>query len=191
MTLIAKRFLPGALLIAAGFALVGCPKAKGPAPETETTEAAPAVTETPALEGVSAPMMEVGTQWSTSPDFIETVYFDYMKAELTEASRMSLKKNAAVLKGALKSAPSLKIRVEGHCDDRGTLEYNMVLSERRAKAVRDYYASLGVAKAALSTIPYGEERPVCTEGNEDCWWRNRRGETTLKAGSAVKIPLPQ
>ncbi len=93
--------------------------------------------------------------------------------------------------GVLKAQPSVKVRVEGHCDDRGTLEYNLALGERRATAVRGYYATLGVSKAALSTISYGEERPVCTEVDDDCWAQNRRGETTLKAATAVRVPLAQ
>ncbi|MBL0058618.1 MAG: OmpA family protein [Elusimicrobia bacterium] len=170
-----------------GLALTGCPK-KGPAPEAaapeEKTEVAPVDEAMPAT-----PSVDVGTDWSTAPGVLDTINFDYMKADLTPEARASLKKNAAVLKTIRKTASGVKIRVEGHCDDRGTLEYNMALGQRRANAVRDYYATLGVAKAALSTISYGEERPVCTEASDDCWARNRRGETTLKAATAVQVPL--
>ena len=168
-----------------GFALSGCPKAKPPVME----EPEPVAEVTPVEVVPMVPTLDVGTSFATAPSFLDAVYFDYMKAELTQASRMSLQKNASILKTALASTPALKIRIEGHADDRGTLEYNMALGERRAKAVKDYYASLGVAKSALSTISYGEERPVCTDAGEDCWWRNRRGETTLKAGTPVQIPL--
>jgi peptidoglycan-associated lipoprotein len=101
-----------------------------------------------------------------------------------------LKKNAAALKAVQKAATGLKVRVEGHCDDRGTLEYNMALGQRRAKAVRDYYATLGVTKSALDTISFGEERPVCTEASEECWAQNRRGETTVKASNPIVVPVP-
>ncbi len=190
MNSIKKVLLPSLMLSFFGFALTGCPKAKGPAPETVVSEPTPeAVVETPAIPGV--PTVNVGTDFATAPEFLDTVTFDYMKADLTAPSRASLKKNAGVLKTVLKAAPSVKVRVEGHCDDRGTLEYNMALSQRRAKVVRDYYATLGVSKAVLDTIPYGEERPLCTEATEECWARNRRSETTLKSATPVQIPLPK
>lgn len=177
-------------LVLMGWGLSGCPKAKGPVSETPPVE-------TPAEEAAAseetmapaAPMVDLGTDYATAPDFLDPVYFEYMRAELTESARAGLKKNAGILKEILKAQPSVKIRVEGHCDDRGTLEYNLALGERRAMALRGYYATLGVPKTALSTISYGEERPVCTRADEDCWSNNRRGETTLKASKAVQVPL--
>jgi len=183
-----KVFFPSLALALFGLALTGCPKAKGPAPET----AAPVV-EAPPVETPKAPAVptvNVGTDFATAPGFLDTVTFEYLKAELTPPARTSLKKNAEVLKTILKAAPSVKVRVEGHCDDRGTLEYNMALGQRRAKAVRDYYATLGIPKASLDTISYGEERPLCTDATEECWARNRRGETTLKSAAPVQVPLP-
>lgn len=178
-------------LTSLGFLLSGCPKAKGPAvePPPMEEEAVAPDSETPVDAAGSA--LDIGTDFAAVPGVLESVSFAYMSAELSDMARASLKKNASVLKNVLKAQPSVKIRVEGHCDDRGTLEYNLALGERRATAVRGYYATLGVAKAALSTISYGEERPVCTEADDDCWAQNRRGETTLKAATAVRVPLAQ
>jgi len=71
----------------------------------------------------------------------------------------------------------VKVQVAGHCDQRGTVEYNLALGQRRSKAVRDYYRSLGVAGHRVATISYGEEKLLCQEEDEACWGRNRRGET--------------
>lgn len=183
------KFFLSLTLMSMGLFLTGCPKAKGPAvePPPVEEEAAAPDTETPMDAAGSA--LEIGTDFSAAPGVLDSVQFSYMSAELSDLARASLKKNAAILKAVLKAQPSVKIRVEGHCDDRGTLEYNLALGERRAAAVRSYYGTLGVARTALSTISYGEERPVCTEADDDCWAQNRRGETTLKAASAVRVPL--
>lgn len=183
------KFFLSLTLMSMGLFLTGCPKAKGPVvePPPVEEEAAAPDTETPMDAAGSA--LEIGTDFSAAPGVLDSVQFSYMSAELSDLARASLKKNAAILKAVLKAQPSVKIRVEGHCDDRGTLEYNLALGERRAAAVRSYYGTLGVARTALSTISYGEERPVCTEADDDCWAQNRRGETTLKAASAVRVPL--
>lgn len=179
--------LPLSLAVFGGL-LSGCPKAKGPAVEPEKTDAVQAEVEpAPAPMG---PTVNVGTDFAGAPGVLAAVNFDYMSAELSPEARAALKKNAATLKAVQKAASGLKVRVEGHCDDRGTLEYNMALGQRRAKAVRDYYATLGVAKASLDTISYGEERPVCSDSSEACWATNRRGETTIKASKPIVVPVP-
>jgi len=76
--------------------------------------------------------------------------------------------------------PSRAIVVEGHCDERGTREYNLGLGERRANAVKDYLVSLGVPASRVRTISYGKERPVCVASNENCWSRNRRGVSVVQ-----------
>lgn len=184
------------LILAAlvGGALVACPKAKKPSTEAESPEMEAPITSTDTVSGMESgmsggPAADIGTEWAALPGVLEAVYFDYMGANLNDAARASLKKNAATLKLILKTAPTARVRVEGHADERGTLEYNLALGERRASAVRDYYASLGIARSVLSTISYGEERPACTEASESCYGQNRRGETTLRASAAVSVPL--
>ena len=70
--------------------------------------------------------------------------------------------------------------VEGHCDNRGTTEYNLSLGQKRAKEVRDYYVRLGVSENSIGTISYGEENPACEEETEECWMKNRRSETKVR-----------
>lgn len=171
-----------------GMLLSGCPKAKGPAVEPEKTEEVQAEAEP--VVAPTGPTINVGTDFATAPGVLAAVNFDYLSAELSPEARAALKKNAATLKAVQKAASQLKVRVEGHCDDRGTLEYNMALGQRRAKAVKDYYATLGVAKSSLDTLSYGEERPVCSDATEDCWARNRRSETTVKASKPIVVPVP-
>lgn len=190
MSFMKKILFPGLTLFLFGFALTGCPKAKGPSPEVAAPEVVP-VAPVETVTAPAVPTVNVGTDFATAPGFLDVVNFEYMKADLTVSARANLKKNAAVLKTILKAAPGVKVRVEGHCDDRGTLEYNMALGQRRAKVVRDYYTTLGISKGVLDTISFGEERPLCSEATEDCWARNRRGETTLKSVKPVQIPLPK
>jgi len=98
------------------------------------------------------------------------VRFDYDKSDLRDGDRAILAKNAELLK----RFDFLKITVEGHCDERGSIEYNLALGERRSKAAYDYLASLGVGAERLKSVSYGKEVPLCTESNESCWARNRR-----------------
>jgi peptidoglycan-associated lipoprotein len=98
------------------------------------------------------------------------VYFEYDKAEVRESDRATLAKNAETLK----KFDFLNVTVEGHCDERGTVEYNLALGERRARSAFDYLVSLGVPADRLKTVSYGKEVPACTESNEACWQKNRR-----------------
>ena len=102
--------------------------------------------------------------------------FDYDKYDIRSDARPVLEAVAAYVK---KNA-NLSIIIEGACDDRGTNEYNLALGERRAKAARDYLATLGIASSRMSVVTYGEEKPLCTEQNENCWQRNRRAHFVAK-----------
>jgi peptidoglycan-associated lipoprotein len=99
------------------------------------------------------------------------VFFDYDKAELRDEALATLQKNADYLK----RWTSTRVNIEGHADSRGTNEYNLALGEQRASAVREYLVSLGVAGDRMEVVTKGEESPVCTEEDESCWSRNRRG----------------
>ncbi len=102
---------------------------------------------------------------------LQDVQYDYDKADLSEAARSALQKNA----DWLKRWASTRITIEGHCDSRGTNEYNLALGERRAAAARDYLVSLGIPATRIMTVSKGEESPFCTEEVESCWVQNRRG----------------
>ena len=102
---------------------------------------------------------------------LATVYFDLDSSTIRDDARAILAKNADYLK----RWTSTRISVEGHCDERGTAEYNLGLGERRATAVREYLVSLGVTGDRIAVIPKGKEAPVCTDRAESCWQQNRRG----------------
>jgi len=110
-----------------------------------------------------------------SIDEIERMNFDYDKSDIRETDRQILEKNA----GILKKFDYLKVTIEGHCDERGTVEYNLALGERRSQAAYDYLVSLGVPVERLKSVSYGKEVPLCQESAEDCWARNRRAHFTV------------
>lgn len=101
----------------------------------------------------------------------EDVYFDYDSSTLSSSVRESIRRNA----DWLSRNTGTSVEIEGHCDERGTSEYNLALGARRAKAVRDALIAQGISASRLSTVSYGEELPVCRESNDSCWQRNRRG----------------
>jgi peptidoglycan-associated lipoprotein len=105
----------------------------------------------------------------------DRVFFDTNKYDLRPDARATLDKQAAWLK----QYPKYAITVEGHCDERGTREYNMALGERRATAAKNYLVNLGVPASRIKTISYGKERPVALGHNEDAWKQNRRAVTVL------------
>ncbi len=112
---------------------------------------------------------------------LKDIGFNFDSANLSETARATLKANAEWLK----ANPSARVQIEGHCDERGTAEYNMALGAKRAQAAMDYLSTLGVAANRLSTISYGEEIPVCKEHNEDCWVKNRRARFVTSAAKSV------
>jgi len=103
---------------------------------------------------------------------LQTVYFEFDSFDLSDAARATLQANATLIK----KNPGYNVVVEGHCDERGTIEYNLALGEKRARAVMDYLASLGVAPSRLRIVSYGEERPVDPASNEAAWAKNRRAQ---------------
>lgn len=103
---------------------------------------------------------------------LQTVYFAFDSAELTPTAQQTLRSNAQWLK----SNPGYKIVIQGHCDERGTIEYNLALGERRANAVRDYMTSLGTSRNSMRVVSYGEERPAAPGHDESAWSQNRRAE---------------
>src|SRR5262245_42975593 len=109
---------------------------------------------------------------------LRDVFFAYDSWTISEEGRQTLSRDAEWMK----STPSALIKVEGHCDERGTSAYNLVLGEKRAKAARNYLVELGVSANRLSVVSYGKERPACTEHVESCYQQNRRGHLVLKTG---------
>ena len=106
---------------------------------------------------------------------LKDIFFDFDRADLRGDARDTLRANA----NWLKSNPSARVEIEGHCDERGTNEYNLALGAKRAQAAKDYLVSLGITVERLSTISYGEEIPVCQEHAESCWHQNRRARFVI------------
>jgi peptidoglycan-associated lipoprotein len=102
---------------------------------------------------------------------VRDAYFDYDKADIRPDARTALAKTADFLK----NYPRFKVTIEGHCDERGSTEYNLGLGDRRANAVKQYIVSLGVSADRINTVSFGKEKPFCMESNEACWQQNRRG----------------
>ena len=102
---------------------------------------------------------------------VRDAYFDYDKADIRPDARDALSKTADFLKGHLQ----FKVTIEGHCDERGSTEYNLGLGQRRADAVKQYLVSLGIPADRLATVSFGKEKPFCQEHAEPCWQQNRRG----------------
>lgn len=122
----------------------------------------------PSIQGV--PVTE------KSKAVLQDVHFAFDSAELDELARQILLQNAQWLK----ANPEVKIQIEGHCDERGTEEYNLALGERRAKSVRDYLISLGISSSRISIISYGESMPLDPGHNEEAWAKNRRAHFVIQ-----------
>jgi len=105
----------------------------------------------------------------------DTVYFDFDRASVRASERVKVEEVATVLKGQ----PNNMVLIEGHCDERGTEEYNRALGERRALALREYLVNLGIQAERVHTISYGEDKPADLGNNESAWAKNRRGEFIL------------
>jgi len=135
--------------------------------------------ETPTQEAVV--QQETGKAMVTSPAIgaleseLQKIYFNFDSADLSDQARAALSKNAELLA----KQPSVTLRIEGNCDERGSDEYNLALGERRAKAAKDYLVNLGVQAERLSTISYGEEKPVDPGHDEAAWAKNRRDEFVI------------
>lgn len=167
-----KRALPFILLLLFVL-LAGCGGSKVqtlPVQEPEQTEVRepePVAPAEPELE-----TRAVVEESPAVPFVLQNVYFDFDKYDLTSEALQTLADNARVLK----AYPDARIAIEGHCDERGTVEYNLALGDKRAKAAKDYLVSLGVDASQVSTISYGKEQPLDPSHSEGAWARNRRAE---------------
>ena len=114
----------------------------------------------------------------------EIVFFEYDSDEITQNAEQKLDAKAAVLR----ANPGVRLRIEGHCDQRGSTEYNLALGQRRAEAVRAYLVNLGIDGSRLSTLSYGKERPLVEGEDPDSFARNRRAEFALAGGTLTTVP---
>ena len=146
-----------------------------PAPEVAPPTAPPTVmdpTQTAVSKGVAALR-----DYLAETGLVRDVYFDFDQYELSPAARDQLAKNAEFMR----EYPNVVFSIEGHCDERGTNEYNLALGEKRASTALSYLSRLGSSTSGISTISYGEERPTCTQSAESCWYQNRRAHFLVVA----------
>jgi peptidoglycan-associated lipoprotein len=172
----------GALISAALFA-AACAGNHPKASKTDATGAAgdrPAAAPTEAARIVNGEPDVRDMNLRVVPE-LKTVSFSYDSDRLDESGRATLQANAQYLK----EHADMKVQVSGHCDQRGTVAYNLALGQRRASSVRDYYKALGVDPARVATISWGREHLLCSVAEESCWSRNRRAETLQALSAAV------
>ncbi len=162
-------------LCSVALAAVACSKKKAPMPTLADSKAAQAAA-TAAPTAAPAPVAPpaAATTLDTADFASETIYFDFDSYTVKASEADKLRKLAAVLK-ANTGAP-VKVQIEGHCDERGSNEYNLALGEKRARAIQDALAAEGVPAGTVTTISYGEERPAVEGHDEAAYSKNRRGE---------------
>ena len=173
-----RPHVPVAAVLLCALAISGCakktmvtpPQAASPPPAAAHTAPMPAPAPVPAPAPTAA---------LTAGDF-KDAYFEFDKSDLQEAARTALDADAKLLR----DHPKADIRIEGHCDERGTVEYNQALGDRRARAAQDYLEAAGASASQIETISYGKDRPFCTEHEESCWARNRCDHLVLKPNPA-------
>ena len=170
----------------------GCAKkkvaAQGPPPPSQpaaaeqqqsTTQTARTETPTPApapapQQTTRMPNAQTRARIDTLLARIEDAYFDYDKHTLRPDAIKALEADSSELRDILKDYPDYKLNIEGHCDERGSAEYNMALGQERADAAKAYLVQVGIPSAQLGTVSYGKEKPACDEHDEACWQKNRR-----------------
>ena len=177
-----RRFI--VCVMAVSLLLAGCGKKNAkvtpdtaPAPPPTQAAAPPPPTSPPPAPTMSAPEpdplsgdIESVNRYVREKGLLADVLFDYDRDELRQDARRQLENNARFIK----EYPQFKIALEGHADERGTVEYNLALGHKRANNARTFLDTMGVEEGLLQATSYGKERPVCTDTNEGCWQRNRR-----------------
>ncbi len=189
-----SRFLACAAVTALTLTFAGCakkvastPKPPPPPAQQNTSSPAPATT---ARQNTYRPAETASNGNHRMPDAatrariqdllnrIQDAYFDFDKHNLRPDAETALMADAKELTNIIKQYPDFKLTVEGHCDERGSEEYNMALGDARAKQTQEYLATLGLPGDQLRTVSFGKEKPVCSDHTEECWQKNRRAHIT-------------
>jgi peptidoglycan-associated lipoprotein len=182
-----KKLLRTGTLVAAAAALaLACspkpkpeppppPPAPAPTPTVVTLEPTPVPTPRPTPRSLEEDIKAMSLDRVSS--YLKPAFFDYDKADLRTDARDVLAANAAWLK----SHPTVAFTIEGHCDERGTAQYNLALGDRRANSAKEYLVSLGIDAGRVKTVSYGKERPFATQHDEDAWAKNRRAHFVVTA----------
>ena len=154
---------------AVAFLVIAAGCAKKPKPATDVTEEPIAQTDTTGQEAGQSDDSQAQTDQTLAAE-IEDIFFDYDKHRLRDDARRILEANARTLQ----SDPTVNLILEGHCDERGTVEYDLALGERRAQSVKSYLEQFGIDPSRVRTVSYGEERPFALGHDEPAWSQNRR-----------------
>jgi peptidoglycan-associated lipoprotein len=155
------------------------PTREAPPPPPAPSRPAPAVARTEPQAEAPAPAPRTSKALADYLNKLLDAYFDYDKADLRADAQTALNNNSGELRSLLQEFPNTKFVIEGSCDERGSAEYNLALGERRAKAAKEFLTQIGVPGERLTTISYGQERPVCTDHDENCWQKNRRAHLSV------------
>lgn len=164
-----RFFVSMGLFVTMGL-LAGCQSDSAPAPQS-----------TPAAEVAGLPADGNSTGADMEQETLarlaqsSRVHFDVDRYDLSAEAQATIRTQAALLQ----TLPAVTVTIEGHADERGTREYNLALADRRADAVRNYLAALGISSERVETVSYGKERPDCADASESCWAVNRRGVTVV------------
>jgi peptidoglycan-associated lipoprotein len=178
------------ILVLSVLTLYGCPKSAdvSSAPEPQKVEQAPAksaediaaekaaaekrAAEAAAAAAKAAEEEKARETAAKSAAGLQPIYFDFDKSFVRDDAKAVIKANADYLK----AKPKVKVRIEGNCDERGTIEYNQALGQRRAASAKKYLADLGITRERIALLSYGKEKSVCSESAEGCWQKNRRDD---------------
>jgi peptidoglycan-associated lipoprotein len=165
------------VIVSMAFFSTACKKKKPPVIEPPTTDQGQMTTDTmtehppkEVVPGTEGNLVEITIDEITRQ--FQPVFFDFNKSDIREDQISALQNNASILK----KNPNVSVLIEGHCDERGTVEYNLALGDRRAKAAQEYLVSLGIAENRTSVISYGKSRPFAEGHDEDAWRLNRRDQ---------------
>lgn len=162
------------ILVLTMFSFYGCATKKTGTTEA-VTETVPSVNDQPANQGIVFDLNTDSDSGKAGP--FQSVYFDYESHALSSGTKATLDANAEVLK----TFKNLEVQIEGHCDERGGVQFNLALGDRRAKSVRDYLVALGIDAKRITTISFGKERPVAFGHDDLSWGKNRRANFVITA----------
>ena len=168
-----RRFVFLALIVSLSmFVFWGCPKKADVTSTEPQTESAPVAQDNAATETTSATKAGSKERAAMAAAGLQPIYFDFDKSFVRNDAKSIMKANAEWLK----ANPTVKVKIEGNCDERGTKEYNQALGQRRAASAKKYLTDLGISAKRISLISYGKEKLACTDGTEACWQKNRRDD---------------
>ena len=153
---------------------VTSPQPQRPAAQPTRTATVTPTRQRPSEQTTRYPTAQTRARIDTLLGRIEDAYFDYDKHTLRADAIKALEADSTELRDILKDYPDYKLTIEGHCDERGSAEYNMGLGQARAQASKEYLVQVGIPAAQLNTVSYGKEKPICEDHDEACWQKNRR-----------------